>query len=46
MKKNEYNAAEGVEIGRPEEMILGTKTSVEEPDSSGGLPIDRQYVAG
>ena len=44
MKDNLYNAAEVVEVGKAEEVILGQK--VEDPalDSSGGDPIDRLFV--
>ena len=44
MKQNEYNAAEAIELGKAEEIILGRK--VEEPflDSTGADPIDRLYV--
>ena len=44
MKENEYNAAEAVELGQPEEVILGTKTSVDEPDSLSVPPLDKQYI--
>jgi hypothetical protein len=44
MRDNEYNAAEAVEIGKPEDVILGTKTPVPELDSLGEEPIDRQYA--
>jgi len=44
MKQNEYNAAEAVEIGKAEDVILGAKIPVPELDSSGEEPLDRQYV--
>ena len=44
MKDNLYNAAEVVEIGKAEEVILGQKTEDPFLDSSGGTPIDRLYV--
>jgi hypothetical protein len=42
MKDNEYNAAEAVEIGNAEDVILGAKTIVPDLDSSTGDP-DRFY---
>jgi hypothetical protein len=44
MKQNEYNAAEAVEIGKAEEVILGTKTDVQFIDSTANPPEDRLYV--
>jgi len=44
MKENGYDPAEVVEIGKAEEIILGTKTEVPSLDSSGGQPIDKQFV--
>ena len=43
MKTNEYNAAEAVEIGKAEEVILGQKIDMHGLDSSGQPPIDRVY---
>ena len=43
MKKNEYDAAEVVEIGEARAIVLGWKTAMPEFDSSGMEPIDRQY---
>jgi hypothetical protein len=43
MKKNEYDAAEAVEIGKAENVILGEKTSEPDLDSAGGIPPDRHY---
>ena len=43
MKENEYNAAEAVEIGKAEDVILGTKTSEVGLDFSGNPPLDRIY---
>jgi len=43
MKENEYSAAEGVEIGKPEEIILGQKNTTPALDSI-IEPFDRVYV--
>jgi hypothetical protein len=43
MKKNEYDAAEVVEIGEARSVVLGYKTSVPELDCPGMEPFDRQY---
>lgn len=43
MKQNEYNAAEAVEIGKAEDVILGTKTLEVGVDFSGNPPPDRIY---
>lgn len=43
MEKNEYNAAEAVEIGKAEDVILGTKTDVPFIDSTANPPEDRLY---
>ena len=43
MKKNEYDAAEVVEIGEARSVVLGAKVIVPDLDSSGMEPIDRQY---
>ena len=43
MKQNEYNAAEVVEIGTAEKLILGYKDSVA-LDATAQEPLDRQYV--
>jgi hypothetical protein len=44
MKENEYNAAEAVEIGKAEEVIMGTKTGFPAIDSSPNQPEDRLWV--
>jgi len=44
MKKNEYDAAEVVELGAAQSVVLGEKTWVPELDSSGMEPLDRQFV--
>ncbi len=41
---NEYTAAEAVEIGKAEEIILGEKTFVPEIDSTANPPLDRLYI--
>ena len=41
--QNEYNAAEAVEIGKAEDVILGVKTIDQGPDFSGNPPLDRWY---
>lgn len=43
MKENEYNAAEAVEIGKAEDVILGVKTTIQAPDFSGEQPLDCWY---
>ena len=43
MKKNEYDAAEVVEIGEARAIVLGQKTIATQLDSSGMEPMDRQY---
>jgi hypothetical protein len=43
MKQNEYNAAEAVEIGKAEDVILGVKTDIQSLDFPGNSPADRQY---
>ena len=43
MKKNEYDAAEVVEIGEARLVVLGVKTGLPDLDSSGMEPIDRHY---
>ena len=43
MKQNEYNAAEAVEIGKAEEVILGVKTDILWQDSTTNPPEDRLY---
>jgi hypothetical protein len=40
MKQNEYNAAEVVEIGPAQEMVLGEKIDVRDFDSLGVEPMD------
>lgn len=42
--QNEYNAAEAVEIGKAEDVILGVKTEIPAPDSSGTEPEDRYFL--
>jgi hypothetical protein len=41
--QNEYNAAEAVEIGKAEDVILGVKTDVQWVDSTANPPEDRLY---
>jgi len=43
MKQNEYNAAEAVEIGKAEDVILGAKTIVPELDSTTNGDPERFY---
>jgi hypothetical protein len=43
MKQNEYNAAEVVEIGKADEVILGAKTLEFGDDSAVEPPLDRIY---
>ena len=43
MKQNEYNAAEAVEIGKAEDVILGAKTIVPDLDSTTNGDPDRFY---
>ena len=42
--QNEYNAAEAVEIGKAEDVILGEKLELAGIDFPGNEPPDRQYV--
>jgi hypothetical protein len=44
MQQNEYNAAEAVELGNAEDVVLGTKTDVQFIDSTANPPEDRLYV--
>jgi len=44
MKSNEYNAAEVLEIGNAEEVILGHKIGFPDLDSCGCDPMDWRYV--
>jgi len=43
MKKNEYDAAEVVEIGPARAIVLGSKILMPDLDSSGMDPMDRHY---
>jgi len=43
MKQNDYNAAEAVEIGKAEDVILGEKTDDPALDSTVNPPPDRFY---
>ena len=43
MKQNEYNAAEAVEIGKAEDVILGVKTEIPALDSTANPPEDRYF---
>lgn len=43
MKKNEYDAAEVVEIGEAKSVVLGGKTIIPDLDSSGMEPFDVRY---
>lgn len=40
---NEYNAAEAVEIGKAEDVILGQKTEIPDLDSTTSPPLDRYF---
>ena len=40
MKKNEYDAAEAVEIGKAGRFVLGEKIKLPDLDSCGGEPMD------
>ena len=44
MKQNEYDAAEAVEVGKAQSVVLGEKTPVIELDSAGMEPPERQYL--
>jgi hypothetical protein len=44
MKQNEYNAAEVVEIGPAQEIVLGEKIDVRDFDSLTMDPFDWRYV--
>ena len=44
MNDNLYNAAEVVEVGKAEEVILGRKVQEPALDSSGEEPINQLYV--
>lgn len=44
MKNNEYDAAEVIEIGPAQEIVLGGKIELPDLDSSGMEPMDRHYV--
>jgi hypothetical protein len=41
--QNEYDAAEAVEIGKAEDVILGVKTDIPWADSTLNPPEDRFY---
>jgi len=43
MKQNEYNAAEVVEIGPAQAIVLGQKIDERDFDSLGVEPMDWQY---
>lgn len=43
MKKNEYDAAEVVELGEAQSVVLGAKILMQGLDSSGMEPYDRQW---
>jgi hypothetical protein len=43
MKRNEYDAAEAVEVGKAAALVLGDKKNVPDLDSSGGEPMFWQY---
>ena len=43
MNKNEYDAAEAVEIGKAAALVLGEKVNIPDFDSSGGEPMFWQY---
>jgi len=44
MKKNEYDAAEAVEIGKAEDVVLGHKSGIPGLDTSPNLPEDRLWL--
>ena len=44
MKKNEYDAAEAVEIGKAEDVVLGTKTGIPSLDTTSNPPEDRLWL--
>jgi len=41
MKKNEYDAADAVEIGKAGRLVLGGKIDLPDLDSCGSEPMDR-----
>jgi len=43
MNQNQYDAAEVVEIGEAQSVVLGRKTTDPGVDSSGAEPFDRRY---
>jgi hypothetical protein len=43
MKNNEYDAAEVVEIGQAQAIVLGEKIYLPDLDSSGMEPLDWHY---
>lgn len=43
MKKNEYDAAEVVEMGEAQSVVRGGKTGQQDVDASGMEPLDRHY---
>ena len=43
MKQNEYNAAEVVELGPAQAIVLGEKIFVPDLDSTGGEPMEWRY---
>ena len=44
MRNNEYDAAEVVEIGQAQAIVLGEKTGEPDLDSSGMEPLDWRYT--
>jgi hypothetical protein len=43
MKRNEYDAADAVEMGDASALVLGEKIDVLDLDSSGGEPMQWRY---
>ena len=43
MKNNEYDAAEVVELGPAQAIVLGEKIFVPDLDSTGGEPMEWRY---
>lgn len=41
MNQNEYDAAEAVELGKAEDIVLGVKTTIPAPDNPDLEPSDR-----
>lgn len=41
MNQNQYDAAEAVELGKAEDVVLGGKTTIPAPDNPDLEPVDR-----